>query len=55
MHLGLFLFNSYISSLKLSASRQFVKCYQLLPGNVYYHPPKITVPIQLKAKLLFFC
>lgn len=55
MHLGLFLFNSYISSLKLPGSRQFVECYQLLPGNICYHSPKITIPSQLKAELLFFC
>lgn len=55
MHLGLFLFNSYISSLKLPGSRQFVECYQFLPGNICYHSPKITIPSQLKAELLFFC
>lgn len=55
VHLGLLLFNSYVSSFKLPASRQFVECYQLLPGNICYHSPKITVPSRLKAELLFFC
>lgn len=55
MHLGLFLFNSHVSSLKLFGSRQFVERYQFLPRDVYNHPHKITVPIQLEAELLFFC